>query len=123
MSPICSSETSTSRCSGTSIGSASTFTSFVDLREDAALLDAGRLAVERQRHGRVDRLVEADFLQVDVRDAAADGVLLVVLEHRGVRLAALDDDVEHGVAGRPRVVSAARRSRSAIAIATGSSRP
>ena len=40
------------------------------LREDAAFLHADRLAVQRHRHRGVDRLVEADFLQVDVRDVA-----------------------------------------------------
>jgi hypothetical protein len=45
----------------------------------------------------VDRLVEADFLQVDVRDGATDLVELVLLEHRRVRGSTFDDDVEHRV--------------------------
>jgi hypothetical protein len=45
----------------------------------------------------VDRAVEADLLQVDVRDRAADPVLLVLLQHRRVRLPLADDDVEDGV--------------------------
>ena len=51
---------------------------------------------------RVDRLVEPDLLQVDVRDAAAHLVHLVLLEDRGVRrAAAVDLDVEDRVqAGR-----------------------
>ena len=67
------------------------------LREHAAFLDAGGLTVERQRHGRVDRLVEADLLQVDVRDDTAQLVGLELLEDARVRVAALDDDIEHGV--------------------------
>ena len=67
------------------------------LRQDAAFLHAGRLAVQVERHRGVDRLVEAHFLQVDVGDQAAHRILLVVLEHRGMRLPAVDDDVEHGV--------------------------
>src|SRR5580765_684552 len=65
------------------------------LREHAALLHAHRLADELHGHARLDRLVEAHFLQVDVRDVAADRILLVVLENRGVRgVLAFDDDVE-----------------------------
>ena len=45
----------------------------------------------------MDRLVEPNFLQVDVRDRAANVVELVLLEHRRVGLAAVDHDVEHGV--------------------------
>ena len=49
----------------------------------------------------VDRLVEPHLLQVDVRDAAAHGIDLVLLEDRGVRLAlAVDLDVEDRVEAR-----------------------
>ena len=87
-----------------------------DLGEDAALLDADRLADERDHDGGLDRLVEADLLEVDVRDRAAHLVALVVLEDRRVRRAAVDGDVEHGVASRPASsaprAARARRSRS-----------
>ena len=42
------------------------------LREHAALLDAGRLADQLDRDLRLDRLVEANLVQVDVRDPAAE---------------------------------------------------
>ena len=48
-----------------------------DLVEDAAFLDADGLADERHDDGGLDRLVEADLLQVDVRDRAAHLVALV----------------------------------------------
>ena len=70
---------------GTSSGSASTLTSFVTCVEDAALLDADRLADERDRDRGLDRLVEPHLLEVDVRDRAAHLVALVVLEDRRVR--------------------------------------
>ena len=73
------------------------------LGEHAALLDAGRLADERDHDGGLDRLVEPDLLEVDVRDRAAHLVALVVLEDRRVLAAAVDGDVEHDVAaGRGR---------------------
>ena len=97
MSPIPSSETSASRCCGISSGSASTLHLVRDLREDAALADADRVADQRHRDGGLDRLVEPDFLQVDVDDRAADLVALEVLEDRRVRRAAVDLHVEHGV--------------------------
>ena len=69
-----------------------------DLREDAALLDAGGLADERNGDLRLDRLVEADFVQVDVREPSARNFLLVVLEHgRMRRLLAGEDDVQDRV--------------------------
>ena len=68
------------------------------LREHAAFLHARRLADELDGHARLDRLVEPHFLEVDVRDVAADRILLVVLENRGVRgVLAFDDDVEDRV--------------------------
>ena len=82
---------------GTSIGSASTLSSVSTCVEDAALLRTDGLTGHVERHGGVDRLVEADFLQVDVRDGAAHLVELVLLEHRRVGVPAVDDDVEHGV--------------------------
>ena len=94
-----------------------------DLRQDAALAHADRVADERDRDRRLDRLVEPDLLEVDVRDRAAHLVALVVLEDRRVGRAAVDRRRRARRATRPRVVSAARRSRSPIAIATGSERP
>ena len=96
-SPIPSAETSNSRCSGTSIGSASTFSSFVTCERTPPSFMPTASPMQVQRHRGVDRLVEPHFLQVDVRDHAAHGIQLVLLEHRRMRLAALDDDVEHGV--------------------------
>ena len=57
--------------------------------------------MQRQGHGGVDRLVEPDLLQVDVRDVAAHLVRLELLEHRRVSLAAFDDNVEHGIEAAP----------------------
>ena len=94
---MCISETSTSMCSGTSIGSASTFSSFVTCERTPPSFTPTGSPCSCTRHRRVDRLVEPDLLQVDVRDQAAHGILLVVLEHRGVHLPAFDGDVEHGV--------------------------
>ena len=72
-----------------------------DEREHAARLDAGRLADELDDDRRVDRLVEANLAQVDVRDRAADRILLVLGENRRMhgRLT-LDDDVENRVEPR-----------------------
>src|SRR5437588_450049 len=68
------------------------------LREDAALGDAARLADQMDRHLRLDRLVEPHLVEVDVRDAAAERILLVRLEDRVVRgLLAVEDDVEDRV--------------------------
>ena len=104
---------------GTSSGSASTLISFVTCERTPPSLTPDRLADERDRDGRLDRLVEADLLQVDVRDRAAHLVALVVLEDRRVLRAPVD--ATSSTACEPAdVVSAARRSRSPTAIATGS---
>ena len=72
-----------------------------DLREHAALLRADGLADELDHDLRLDRLVEADLLEVDVGDAAGDHVLLVVLEDRRMgRLLAFEHDVEDRVQAR-----------------------
>ena len=108
-------------CSGISSGSASTLISRCDLREHAALLDAGGLADELDGHARLDRLVEPHLVQVDVRELAADRILLVVLEDRRVRrLLAVEDDVEDRVQTAVAPVSARRSSRSGTQIACGS---
>ncbi len=70
------------------------------LREHTALLDARRELGADQMHGDGggDRLVEANLVQVDVGDAAANLVELVILENRGVRRAgAVDLDIENRV--------------------------
>ena len=68
------------------------------LLEHAALARADRLADERHRDRRLDRLVEPDLVQVEVHERAAHGIALVVLEHGRVRAAvAFDDDVEDRV--------------------------
>ena len=83
-----------------------------DLLDDAALLDAGRLADEVHGDGGLDRLVEPHLVEVDVRDRAPDRMLLVVLEHRVMRgLLTLDDDVDDPVSPDG-PVSAMRSSRS-----------
>ena len=88
VSPMSMCETSTTIVPGMSVGRASMFSSRVDLVEHAALLDAGRLldALELDRHGGLDLLVEADLEEVDVHHLVADGVVLAVLEDRGHRL-------------------------------------
>ena len=83
-----------------------------DLVEDAALAHADRVADERDHDRGLDRLVEPDFLKVDVRDVAANLVALEVLEDRRVSGAAVDRDVEHGV--RP---GRARQRRPQVALA------
>ena len=80
------------------------------LRQDAAFLHPGRLAGEVIGHGGVDRLVEPDFLQVDVGDVAADLSCWYSLSTEEWRLAAVDHDVEHGIqatAGRQRAAQVA----------------
>ena len=72
-----------------------------DLREDAAFLHAGGLADELDRDLRLDRLIEADLVQIDVREPAARHFLLVVLEHRRVCGSLTDDDIENRM--QPRV--------------------
>ena len=115
-SPTPSSETSASRCCGTSSGSASIATSVVTcVRIPPSRTPIGSpTSVTCDR--RLDRLVEPDFLQVDVDDRPAHLVALEFLEDRRVRGAAVDLDVEHGVrAGggrRARRATRARRSRS-----------
>jgi hypothetical protein len=68
------------------------------LREHAALLHACRLADQIDRDARLDRLVEPHLVQIDVREPAARHVLLVILQHGGMRrLLASEDDVEDRV--------------------------
>src|SRR5207244_3098733 len=68
------------------------------LREHAAFLGPRRLAHELHVDTRLDRLVEAHLVQVDVRDVPADRILLVVLEDRRVcRRLSFEDDIEDRV--------------------------
>src|SRR5690242_9577326 len=70
------------------------------LRQDAALAHAGCVvaAVQLDGHGSLDRLVEPYFVEIDMRDASPDGIDLVLLENRRMRLAlAVDLDVEDRV--------------------------
>ena len=91
-----------------------------DEREDAAGLHTLGLADELDDDRRLDRLVEPDLAQVDVRDGAADRVLLVVGEDRRVDgLLALDGRRRGSRAGR-RARSARPRSCSGTAIARAS---
>ncbi len=74
-----------------------------DLLDYAAELRPRRLADEAHEHGGLDRLVESDLVEVDVRDRAPDRMLLVVLEHGMMWcLLAVDQDIDDPVeAGRP----------------------
>ena len=67
-----------------------------DVLEHAAALDAGGVlgALELDRDLGLDRLVELHLLQVDVLEAAADRVQLLLLDHDRDRFAALDLEVE-----------------------------
>jgi len=69
-----------------------------DEREHAACLGAGRLADDLGDDGGLDRLVEANLLEVEVLDLPSDRVDLVLLEDRRVRRRlAVEDDVEDRV--------------------------
>ena len=103
--PIAMCETSRSMCSGTSSGSASTWISRSGCESTPPSLHARRVLAADQVHGdgRGDRLVEPNLVQVDVRDAAADLVQLVVLEDRGVRRCPCRRSRRRGSSGgRPR---------------------
>ena len=76
-----------------------------NLRHHTSDLGPGRLPDELNGDRRLNWLIEPDLVEVDVRDRAADGVLLVLLENRVVgRLCTLDhhvdDRVEPGGAGQ-----------------------
>ena len=90
--------TSTSMCSGHVRRQRLDVELARDEREHAARLHAGRLADELHDDRRMDRLVEPHLTQIDVRDRAANRILLVLGEDRRMhRLLALDDDVEDRV--------------------------
>ena len=71
-----------------------------DVLEHAALFDSGRYLgpLELDRDLGLDRLVELHFLQVDVLEAAADRVQLLLLDHDRHRLRALELEVEERLA-------------------------
>jgi hypothetical protein len=72
-----------------------------DLAEHAARLRPGRLPDQRHGDRGMDRTVEPDLVEVDVRDLPSHGILLVVLEDGGMdRLLALEHDVEHRMEAR-----------------------
>ena len=80
--------------------------------EHAALLHAGRLldALQLERDGGLDLLVEADSEQVEVHDVAAHGVALLVLDDHRLAAAAVDLDVEERMAlGQHGAQAGARR--------------
>ena len=82
----------------------------------------GGLADEVDRHRRVDRLVETDLLEIDVRDGAADAITWYSLSTEA--WAFPSPTATSMTAFVPAdVVSAARSSRSRIATAIGASRP
>ena len=82
--------------SGISVGSASTVISRVTCSSTPPPLTPGAIlgALELDRDLGLDRLVELDLLQVDVLEAAADRVQLLLLDHDRDRFAALDLEVE-----------------------------
>jgi hypothetical protein len=125
VSPIAIALTSSSRCSGNLHRQRLDVHLACDLRERAALAHAGRVLArdEHDGHGRRDRLVETDLLQVDVDELSAERILLVVLEDRRVSTPPRRrDDVEDRVHPAP-PVSAPRSSRSGIEIAMRLRRP
>ena len=70
------------------------------LRQNAALAHSRRVLSAHQLHGdrRLDRLVEPHLLQVDVDQAAAQRILLILLEDRRMRgLLPGEHDVENRV--------------------------
>ncbi len=70
------------------------------MHQHALTLDNHRgLADEHDVNGHLDRLIQAQGLQVDVRDIAADGVVLNVAEDRQIRLVCALDLQLHGSAG------------------------
>ena len=72
-----------------------------DLLDRPALLRAGRLADELDGHRGLDRTVETNLVEVDVRQRAADRVPLEVLENCVVRgRLPLDHDVDDRVEPR-----------------------
>ena len=72
-----------------------------DLLEDATLLDTGRLANELHGDRGLNRLIEPNLVEIDVRDEALDRVPLVVLEHRVVRgRLPVEDDINDRVKPR-----------------------
>ena len=82
-----------------------------DVLEHAAPLDAGRVlgALQLDRDLGLDLLVELDLLQVDVLEAAAHRVQLLLLDDDRDGFAALDLEVEEG---RRRSLRTLRTSRS-----------
>ena len=71
-----------------------------DVLHHAALLDPGSVlgALELDRDLGLDLLVEPHLLEVEVLEAAPDGVSLLLLDHHRDRGRALDLEVEEGVA-------------------------
>ena len=76
-----------------------------DVLEHAAVLDAGRVvgALELDRDLGLDRLVEPHLLQVEVLEAAADRVQLLLLDHDRDGFGALDLEVEERARPRCRI--------------------
>src|SRR5262249_42592870 len=64
----------------------------------AALLHAGRLvgSLELDRHLRLDLLVQPHLETVEVKHIAADGMVLLLLDHNRDGLGALELEVEQG---------------------------
>ena len=94
---ICMSETSTTNSSGMRARRGDDLDRVDGRVDEAAVLGDGRgLALEAQRHGDGDLLVEVDLEEVDVGDGAAHRVALQVLDDRRVHRA-VDGEVEHGV--------------------------
>ena len=71
-----------------------------EIDQSALLLDAGRLAAERHRHGDGNRPVERRLVEVDVQQLVADGIDLVVLHQHLARAPAVDAEPEQRVDAR-----------------------
>ena len=96
MSLISIAETSATMRSGMAVGSASTVISRVTCSSTPPPLTPGAVIgpLQLDRHLGLDRLVELDLLQVDVLEAAAHRVQLLVLDDDRDGFAALDLEVE-----------------------------
>src|SRR5581483_7766608 len=93
VSPICISETSCSRESGMSFGSASMFSSRVtcSFTHARGLINTGQLEHDR----RLDGLVKADPEQIDVHGLACHRVTGELLHHHGSAAGAVHAQIQH----------------------------
>ena len=102
MSLISISETSTTICSGIAVGSASTVTSRVTCSSTPPSRTPGALSAPSSSIAdlRLDLLVEANLEAVEMGDVPAHRVMLLLLDHDGDGLGAVDLEVEKRLALR-----------------------